>query len=92
MEILRRRWKQVENGRGQVVILVGEPGIGKSRLVEEFRSVVGPRPDELLLLQCSPYLANSALHPMVQALEEALDFVNVQGAKERLSRLGAAQK
>ena len=87
MQTLQRRWLQVENGSGQVVILVGEPGIGKSRLVEEFRSVAGPRPHELLILQCSPYFANSALHPMVQALEEALDFADARGAKERLSRL-----
>ena len=87
MELLQRRWQQVENGRGQAVVLVGEPGIGKSRLLEQFRSQIVLRPHELLLLQCSPYLANSALHPVVQALEEALDFVNVRDSRERLSRL-----
>ncbi len=87
MELLQRRWQQVENGRGQAVVLVGEPGIGKSRLLEQFRSQIALRPHELLLLQCSPYLANSALHPVVQALEEALDFVNVRDSRERLSRL-----
>jgi len=87
IELLKRRWHQVENGRGQVVILVGEPGIGKSRLLEQIRSEIAPRHHDLLLLQCAPYLANSALHPVVQALEEALDFANVRDARGRLTRL-----
>jgi predicted ATPase/class 3 adenylate cyclase len=87
IELLKRRWQQVGNGRGQAVIVVGEPGIGKSRLLEQFRSVIPPRPHELLLLQCSPYLANSALHPVVQVLGEALDFATIRDARGRLARL-----
>ena len=74
--LLRERWAQVKNGRGQVVLLSGEGGIGKSRLVQVLKAQVATEPQAwLTLCQCSPYSRNTALYPMIDMLERvALRF------------------
>ena len=69
--ILLERWAWAKDGDGQVVLLAGEPGIGKSRLVRALRERLGDEPHTPLSHYCSPYHTNSALHPVIALLERA---------------------
>src|SRR5215510_11951637 len=70
--LLRARWAQVKEGLGQVVLLSGEAGIGKSRLVQVLKEHVASEPQAWLTpCQCSPYHQNTALYPMIDLLERA---------------------
>src|SRR2546426_5950927 len=83
------RWAQVKNGVGQVVLLSGEAGIGKSRLVQVLKEHVASEPQAWLTpCQCSPYYRNTALYPMIDLLERvALQFDREETPQQRLSKL-----
>jgi class 3 adenylate cyclase/predicted ATPase len=71
--LLRERWAQVKEGLGQVVLLSGEAGIGKSRLVQVLRAQVATEPQAWLTpCQCSPYYQNTALYPLIELLERVV--------------------
>ena len=73
MALLRERWAQVKDGLGQVVLLSGEAGIGKSRLVQVLKEHVATEPQAWLTpCQCSPYYQNTALYPMIDLLERVV--------------------
>jgi class 3 adenylate cyclase len=63
LDLLRRRWERVRAGAGQLVLIVGEPGIGKSRLVEESRATLGETPHTWAEFSSSQLLQNTPLHP-----------------------------
>jgi class 3 adenylate cyclase/predicted ATPase len=87
--LLLERWAQVKDGLGQVVLLSGEAGIGKSRLVQVLKEHVASEPQAWLTpCQCSPYHQNTALHPMIDLLERvALRFEREESPQQKLSKL-----
>jgi TolB-like protein/DNA-binding SARP family transcriptional activator/tetratricopeptide (TPR) repeat protein len=64
LDLLRRRWDRARNGAGQLTLIVGEPGIGKSRLVAEFRATLGETPHTFVEWSSSQLLQNTPLHPV----------------------------
>ena len=87
--LLRERWAQVKDGLGQVVLLSGEAGIGKSRLVQVLKEQVATEPQAWLTpCQCSPYHQHTALYPMIDLLERvALRFEREESPQQKLSKL-----
>lgn len=66
------RWQQAKDGGGQVVVKFGEPGIGKSRIVQEiFERIAGDRHGQVSF-QCSPYYTSTAFYPFVEQLKFSL--------------------
>jgi TOMM system kinase/cyclase fusion protein len=89
MALLRERWVQVKDGLGQAVLLSGEAGIGKSRLVQVLKEHVAVEPQAWLTpCQCSPYYQNTALYPMIDLLERvALRFAREESPPHKVSKL-----
>lgn len=85
--LLLERWDLAMRGDGQVVLLSGEPGIGKSRIVQDLRKRIGADHHIRLQYQCSPYHANSALYPVIRQLEQAAGFSPALSPVERLQKL-----
>ena len=85
--LLLERWTQSTEGHGQVVLLSGEAGIGKSRLIEVLRERVGREGATWLTFRCSPYHTNSALYPVITHLQRMLQFRPEETPAEQLERL-----
>ena len=66
LDLLARRWERARSGQGQFVQIVGEPGIGKSRLVEEFHARLGETPHTWVEWSSSQLLQNTPLHPIAE--------------------------
>ena len=87
--LLLERWGQVKDGVGQVVLLSGEAGIGKSRLVQVLQEQVASEPQAWLTpCQCSPYHQHSALYPLIDLLERVvLRFEREESPQQKLRKL-----
>ena len=72
--LLQRRWTQAKEGAGQVVLLSGEAGIGKSRLVQTLKEQVLAEGATRIEFRCSPYHQNSAFYPIIDHLQRLLQF------------------
>jgi class 3 adenylate cyclase/predicted ATPase len=87
--LLLRRWQDVEDGEGQVMLIGGEPGIGKSRLARVLRERLQDKPYTVLRYQCSPYHVHSALYPTIEQLERAAGFAREDTPEEKLDKMQA---
>jgi class 3 adenylate cyclase/tetratricopeptide (TPR) repeat protein len=85
--LLLRCWGQSRNGEGQVVLIGGEPGIGKSRLTQVLRERIATEPFIALRYQCSPFHLNSALYPFTEQLEVAAGFAREDTPEQKLDKM-----
>jgi len=89
LALLLERWRLAKGGEGQVVLLLGESGIGKSRLVRELCEAIRDERHFHLLHQCSPHHTNTALHPVIRQLERATGFSAADTIDAKLDKLEA---
>ena len=88
-ELLLRRWSRAKGGNGQVVLISGEPGIGKSRLTAALLEAVGPEPHTRLRYFCSPQHTDSAFYPIIGQMERAAGFLYNDTPQQKLDKLDA---
>ena len=86
IDLLMRRWKRARNGDGQLVLIVGEPGLGKSRLIEEFHAKLSETPHTWAEFSCLQLLQNTALHPIADWGRQRFGSTDV-AAEKRLADL-----
>jgi class 3 adenylate cyclase/tetratricopeptide (TPR) repeat protein len=87
LAILMERWAWAKHGDGQVVLISGEPGIGKSRIVRALHDRLAGEPYVALNHFCSPYHTNSALYPIITRLERSAAFARDDAPEAKLAKL-----
>jgi predicted ATPase len=89
VDLLLRRWEQAKRGDGCVVLISGEPGIGKSRLIQALQERLRDEPHTRLRSFCLPHHQDSAFYPSITQLERAAGFRREDTAEQRLAKLEA---
>src|ERR1700735_5152296 len=86
-ELLLRRWSKAKSGEGQIVLLSGEAGIGKSRLTAALLERVATEPHTRLRYFCSPQHTDSAFYPIIGQMERAAGLAHDDKSQARLNKL-----
>jgi len=89
IDLLQRRWERAKGAEGSIVLLAGEPGIGKSRIAETVLERLSGEPHTRLRLFCSPHHQDTALYPSIAQLERAAGFRRDDTDEQRLIKLEA---
>src|SRR5215469_9770575 len=89
IELLRRRWSRAKSDNGQVVLISGEPGIGKSRLTAALLEGLAPEPHTRLRYFCSPQHTDSAFSPIIGQMERAAGLLHDDTPQQKLDKLDA---
>ena len=89
LSLLLGRWREAVEGEGQVVLLCGEAGIGKSRMIRSLCDRLADEPYQRVQFQCSPYHTNTALYPAISLLREAAGLTGQDSAEAQLNKLEA---
>ena len=87
LDALDAQWSSIDSGVARFIVLRGEPGIGKSRLVEEFQRRVASPDVDVLHMRCTPYTQNSAFLPVTELIGRRLDLDHSLGPDVRLDRI-----
>jgi class 3 adenylate cyclase len=87
LELLLRRWSRAKSGQGQVVLLSGEAGIGKSRLTAALLEHLSNEPHTRLRYFCSPQHTDSALYPIIGQMERAAGYAHGETLQVKLDKL-----
>jgi class 3 adenylate cyclase/predicted ATPase len=87
LDLLLDRWRQVTGGQGQAVLLMGDAGIGKSRLVQAMRERIGDNSCTTMEFLCSAYYANSPLYPVIDFLPRVLEWRGDDSNEVKLAKL-----
>jgi class 3 adenylate cyclase/predicted ATPase len=92
VKLLSERWERVKEGEGQVAFLIGEAGIGKSRLLQAVKEYVAEESHTRIESRCSPYHQNSSLYPVIDNLQRLLEFRDEDSPQEKVNKLESVLK
>jgi class 3 adenylate cyclase/energy-coupling factor transporter ATP-binding protein EcfA2 len=87
LALLQQSWQMAQSGEGRIVLLDGEAGIGKSRLMQEFKASIAEDEGDIRSYQCGPYHSNTMLYPFIQQIELKARLSDTRSDVEKLRRL-----
>lgn len=90
LRLLERRWERAREGEGQMILIVGEPGIGKSRLVRQFREAIADSPHTWVECSCESGFQSTPFYAVSEMLQQGFAWRGEEPSEARVARLGRA--